>query len=142
MAGIVIGACGGRSVIQILNPTELARARQTGALVAHILHTLKSRSTVGTNLLDIDRWAKAMISEAGALSCYVDYEPPFGRGPFGHYICTSVNDAVLHGLPYDRTLADGDLLTLDLAVSKRGVVADSAISFIVGDSEPPGSVAL
>jgi len=129
-------------VIQILNPTELARARQTGALVARILHTLKSRSSVGTNLLDLDRWAKAMISEAGALSCYVDYEPPFGRGPFGHYICTSVNDAVLHGLPYDRTLADGDLLTLDLAVSKRGVVADSAISFIVGDSEPPGSVAL
>ena len=105
-------------MIEILNPTELARARDTGALVADILQTLKSRSTVGTNLLDIDRWAEAMIVEAGAQSCYVDYAPSFGRGPFGHYICTSVNDAVLHGLPYDHTLADGDLLTLDLAVSK------------------------
>ena len=79
-----------------------------------------------------------MIVEAGAQSCYVDYAPSFGRGPFGHYICTSVNDAVLHGLPYDYALADGDLLTLDLAVSKGGVVADSAISFIVGDVEAPG----
>ncbi len=129
-------------MIEILSPTELARARETGALVAHILQTLKSRSPVGTNLLDIDRWAQAMIVEAGALSCYVDYAPSFGRGPFGHYICTSVNDAVLHGLPYDYTLADGDLVTLDLAVSQGGAAADSAISFIVGDSKPPESVAM
>lgn len=129
-------------MIEILSPTQLSRARDAGALVAGILQTLKSRSTVGTNLLDIDRWAQAMITEAGALSCYVDYAPPFGRGPFGHYICTSVNDAVLHGLPYDYPLADGDLLSLDLAVSTGGVVADSAISFVVGDSEPAESLAL
>ncbi|RKN22234.1 type I methionyl aminopeptidase [Micromonospora musae] len=129
-------------MIELLNPTDLPRARETGALVAEILQTLKGRSTVGTNLQEIDRWAQAMILEAGAQSCYVDYEPSFGRGPFGHYICTSVNDAVLHGLPYDYTLADGDLLSLDLAVSKAGVVADSAISFVVGDSAPAESVAL
>ncbi|MEU4677804.1 type I methionyl aminopeptidase [Micromonospora sp. NPDC023737] len=129
-------------MIEIFDPTDLARARDTGALVAGILQNLKSRSTVGTNLLDIDRWAQAMIIEAGAQSCYVDYEPPFGRGPFGHYICTSVNDAVLHGRPYDYPLADGDLLTLDLAVSLGGVVADSAISFVVGDVTSPESVAL
>jgi methionyl aminopeptidase len=129
-------------MIEILDPTDLPRAREAGALVADILQTLKSRSAVGTNLLDIDRWAQTMIVEAGALSCYVDYEPSFGRGPFGHYICTSVNDAVLHGLPHDYRLADGDLLSLDLAVSKGGVVADSAISFIVGDSKPAESVAL
>src|SRR6478735_10979894 len=103
-------------MIEILNPTELSRARETGALVAHVLHTLKGRSTVGTNLLDIDRWAKELILQAGALSCYVDYAPSFGRGPFGHYVCTAVNDAVLHGRPRDQRLADGDLLTLDLAV--------------------------
>ncbi|WP_284763129.1 type I methionyl aminopeptidase [Arthrobacter sp. efr-133-R2A-63] len=129
-------------MIEILNAAELARAKETGALVADILQTLKSRATVGTDLLDIDRWAKAMIVEAGALSCYVDYAPSFGRGPFGHYICTGVNDAVLHGLPRNYSLADGDLLTLDLAVSKGGVAADSAISFIVGDSRPPASVAM
>ena len=129
-------------MIEILNPTELTRAKDTGALVADILQTAKSRTTVGTNLLDIDRWAQTMILEAGAQSCYVDYEPSFGRGPFGHYICTAVNDAVLHGLPHDYSLADGDLLTLDLAVSLDGVAADSAISFIVGESKPPESVAM
>jgi methionyl aminopeptidase len=129
-------------MIEILSPTELPRAREAGALVADILQTLKSRTAVGTNLLDVNRWAEAMIIEAGAVSCYVDYEPSFGRGPFGHYICTSVNDAVLHGLPFDYTLADGDLLSLDLAVAKSGVVADSAISFIVGDARPPESIAM
>jgi len=129
-------------MIEIFNPTDLPRARDVGALVAGMLQTLKSRSTVGTNLLDIDAWAHKLIVEAGAQSCYVDYEPSFGRGPFGHYICTSVNDAVLHGLPHDYTLADGDLLSLDLAVSLGGVVADSAISFVVGDVRPPESLAL
>ena len=129
-------------MIEILNPGELARARETGALVAHVLQTLKARSTVGTNLLEIDRWARDMIEEAGAESCYVDYAPSFGRGPFGHHICTGVNDAVLHGLPHDHALADGDLLTLDLAVSLAGIAADAAVSFVVGDARPPGSLAL
>lgn len=129
-------------MIEILNATQLTRARATGALVADILQTMKRRAAVGTNLLQIDQWTKEMILSAGATSCYVDYEPSFGRGPFGHYICTSVNDAVLHGRPYDYTLSDGDLLTLDLAVSLEGVVADSAISFLIGDSAQPESVAM
>jgi len=129
-------------VIEILSPTQLPRARRTGALVADILQALKARTAVGTNLLDLDRWAQAMILQAGAQSCYVDYAPSFGRGPFWHWICTSVNDAVLHGLPHDRALADGDLLSLDLAVSLDGVVADSAISFVVGGSPAPESLAL
>ncbi|GAB6903507.1 type I methionyl aminopeptidase [Kineosporia succinea] len=130
-------------MIEILTPTELPAARVTGALVGHILQTLKGRATVGTNLLDIDRWTKEMILEAGATSCYVDYEPTsFGRGPFGHYICTAVNDAVLHGLPKNYALKDGDLLTLDLAVLKGGVAADAAISFVVGESQPAQSLAL
>ena len=129
-------------MIEILSPVEVDRARRTGALVAGILQTLRSRCTAGTNLLDIDRWTQQMIVDAGAVSCYVDYAPSFGRGPFGHYICTSVNDAVLHGLPHDRALADGDLLSLDLAVSLDGVVADSAISFVVGGVPDPQSEAL
>ncbi|MEV0261560.1 type I methionyl aminopeptidase [Streptomyces sp. NPDC050617] len=129
-------------MIEILSRPQLDRARETGALVGHILQTLKGRSAVGVNLLDIDQWAKEMITEAGAQSCYVDYAPSFGRGPFGHYICTAVNDAVLHGRPHNYTLADGDLLTLDLAVSLRGVAADAAISFLVGEARPVESVAM
>ncbi|MFI5952207.1 type I methionyl aminopeptidase [Cryptosporangium sp. NPDC051539] len=129
-------------MIEILNLSDLPKARAVGALVAGILQSMKSRSAVGTNLLEIDQWTKALIEEAGAESCYVDYAPSFGRGPFGHYICTSVNDAVLHGLPFDYALADGDLLSLDLAVSLDGVVADSAISFVVGEATSPHDGAL
>ncbi|MBO0898090.1 type I methionyl aminopeptidase [Arthrobacter sunyaminii] len=129
-------------MIEILNPAEVAKARVTGRLVADILQTLKERAAVGTNLLEIDQWTARMIQDAGAESCYVDYAPSFGRGPFGHYICTGVNDAVLHGLPHDYELQDGDLLSLDLAVAKAGIAADSAISFIVGDTRPAQSVEL
>ncbi|MCS5714055.1 type I methionyl aminopeptidase [Herbiconiux sp. CPCC 205716] len=129
-------------MIEILSPRELPRARAAGALVGRILHELRGRATVGTSLLEIDGWARERILEAGAESCYVDYAPSFGSGPFGHWICTSVNDAVLHGMPSAQMLADGDLLTLDLALSLDGVVADAAVSFLVGDTRPPGSVAL
>lgn len=123
-------------MIEILSPAEVDRARRTGALVGTILQTLREHTTVGTNLLDIDRWTRAMIEDAGAVSCYVDYASSFGRGPFGHHVCTAVNDAVLHGLPHDRVLEDGDLLTLDLAVTLGGVAADAAVSFVVGTAAP------
>lgn len=129
-------------MIEILTPAELDRARAAGALVGRILQTLKSRVAVGTNLLEIDRWTAALIAEAGAESCYVDYAPSFGRGPFGHYICTAVNDAVLHGMPHDYALADGDLLTLDLAVTLDGIAADAAISVIVGPTRAPADVTM
>ncbi|WP_022899670.1 type I methionyl aminopeptidase [Humibacter albus] len=124
-------------MIEVLSHAEVERAKATGALVAEILRTMQSRATVGTNLLEIDGWTSQLITDAGAESCYVDYAPSFGRGPFSHYICTSVNDAVLHGLPHDYALRDGDLLTLDLAVSLNGLVADSAISFVVGNAAAP-----
>jgi len=129
-------------VIEILNAAELDRARVSGRLVGDILHALKARCRVGTNLLELDGWTKEMILDAGAFSCYVDYAPSFGRGPFGYYICTGVNDAVLHGMPHDYRLADGDLLTLDLAIVKDGIAADAAISFIVGTARAPEDAAM
>ncbi|RDV45170.1 type I methionyl aminopeptidase [Leifsonia sp. ku-ls] len=129
-------------MIEILTSDELTRARRTGALVGGILQELKQHTTVGTTLLEIDRWTRDLIERAGAESCYVDYAPSFGRGPFGHHICTSVNDAVLHGMPNDHALADGDLLTLDLAVTLDGIAADAAVSFLVGAARPAESVAL
>ncbi|MFM9378058.1 type I methionyl aminopeptidase [Gordonia sp. VNK21] len=121
-------------MIEILSRRQLDRARQTGHLVGDILRSLRQRAEVGTSLLDLDRWTGEMIRDAGAESCYLDYAPSFGRGPFGHYVCTSVNDAVLHGKPHGYALADGDLLTLDLAVRLHGVAADAAVSFVVGSS--------
>ncbi|MCZ4067052.1 MULTISPECIES: type I methionyl aminopeptidase [Microbacterium] len=129
-------------MIEIFTPREVDRARETGAIVGGILRDIRSRVQVGTNLLEIDEWTRELIDDNGATSCYVDYAPSFGRGPFGHYICTAVNDAVLHGMPHDYRLADGDLLTLDLAVTKGGLAADAAISFVVGNRRPEGAAAL
>lgn len=129
-------------MIEILSPSEVTRARATGALVGRILQTMRERTGVGTNLLEIDQWTKEMILQAGATSCYVDYAPAFGDGPFGHWICTSVNDAVLHGMPRDQVLEDGDLLTLDLAVILDGIASDAAISFVVGQERDPEDTAL
>lgn len=129
-------------MIEVQSPAGVAKGRRTGAVVAEVLHTLKDRTKVGTNLLELDQWAKKMILGAGATSCYVDYAPSFGSGPFGHYICTSVNDAVLHGMPRNQSLTAGDLVSLDLAISLDGVVADAAISYVVGDSPAAEDLAL
>lgn len=119
-------------MIELRTPAEIDQMRAAGRFVAETLATLRDETKVGMNLLAIDRRAHDMIRRAGAESCYIDYAPSFGNGPFGKVICTSINDAVLHGLPHDYTLRDGDLVSLDFAVAVDGWVSDSAVSFVVG----------
>jgi methionyl aminopeptidase len=119
-------------VAELKTPSEIESMQNTGAFVAELLDDLQSRARVGVNLLDLERRARKLVKERGAQSCYWDYSPSFGRGPFRNVVCLSVNDAVLHGLPHDYTLRDGDLLSMDFAVSIDGWVADSARSLIVG----------
>ncbi|UXA18214.1 type I methionyl aminopeptidase [Mycobacterium sp. SMC-4] len=119
-------------MVELKTPAEIAAMRTTGAFVAAVLDDLQGRARVGVNLLDLEHRAREMVTARGAQSCYWDYAPSFGRGPFRNVICLSVNDAVLHGLPHDYPLRDGDLLSMDMAVSIDGWVADSARSFIVG----------
>lgn len=119
-------------MIELKTPTEIEQMRAAGTFVAETLTTLKAASAVGVNLLELDALAHRLIRERGAESCYIDYHPSFGAMPFGKVLCTSVNDAALHGLPFDYALADGDLLSLDFAVSVDGWVADSAVSIVVG----------
>src|SRR5690242_18591447 len=119
-------------MIELRTPTEIEQMRPAGRFVAEVLDALMDAADVGVNLLDLDQLAHRMIKERGAESCYIDYHPSFGASPFGKVICTSVNDAVLHGLPHDYVLRDGDLLSLDFAVAVDGWVCDSAISVVVG----------
>jgi methionyl aminopeptidase len=120
-------------MIELRTPTELDGLRVAGRFVADVLDALLDQVDVGVNLLDLDATAGRMIAErSGAESCYVDYHPSFGRSPFGKFLCTSVNDAALHGLPHDSVLQDGDLVSLDFAASVDGWVADSAVSVQVG----------
>jgi len=123
-------------MIELRTPREIEQMRPAGRFVADVLATVRAATKVGTNLLELDELAHRMIRERGAESCYVDYHPSFGASPFGKVICTSVNDAVLHGLPHDYALRDGDLLSIDFAASVDGWVADSALSFVVGTPRP------
>ena len=119
-------------VIELRTPAEIEQMRPAGRFLASVLEATSKAAAPGVNLLELDALAHDMIREAGATSCYIDYHPSFGGSPFGKVICTSVNDAVLHGLPHDYTLKDGDLLSLDFAASVDGWVADSAVSIVVG----------
>jgi len=119
-------------VIELRTPTQIEEMRPAGRFVADVITRLAEASDVGVNLLDLDALAHEMIRERGAESCYLDYHPSFGASPFGKVLCTSVNDAVLHGLPRDYVLRDGDLLSVDFAASVDGWVSDSACSLVVG----------
>lgn len=123
-------------MIELRTPAEIEAMRPAGAFVAEVLRATSEAAAVGVNLLDLDALAHEMIRARGAQSCYIDYHPSFGGSPFGRVMCTSVNDAALHGLPHDYRLADGDLLTLDFAASVDGWVADAAVSLIVGTPRP------
>lgn len=123
-------------MIELRTPAQIEEMRPAGRFVGEVLTALREAADVGVNLLDLDRLAHRMIRDRGAESCYLDYHPSFGGSPFGHVLCTSVNDGVLHGRPFDYVLADGDLLSLDFACAVDGWVSDSAISLVVGTPEP------
>lgn len=125
-----------REVIELRTSAEIEQMKPAGRFVASVLEAVRDAADVGVNLMDLDALAHDMIREAGAESCYIDYHPSFGASPFGKVICLSVNDAVLHGLPHDYRLRDGDLLSLDFAASVDGWVADSALSVVVGEADP------
>ncbi|MET8349100.1 MULTISPECIES: type I methionyl aminopeptidase [unclassified Micromonospora] len=119
-------------MIELKSPEEIGRMAVAGQFVGELLAELREVAAVGVNLMDLEHHARRRIKERGAESCYWDYTPTFGRGPFRNVLCLSVNDAVLHGLPHDYALRDGDLLSIDMAVGIDGWVADSALSVIVG----------
>jgi methionyl aminopeptidase len=119
-------------VIELRTPVEIERMAAAGTFVAAVLEATAAASGVGVNLLALDKLAHSMIRQRKAESCYIDYHPSFGASPFGKVLCTSVNDAALHGLPHDYRLRDGDVLSLDFAASVDGWVCDSALTIVVG----------
>jgi methionyl aminopeptidase len=119
-------------MIELRSRDEIEAMRPAGRFVAAVLMELVERTKVGINALELNRIAHAMIQEQRATSCYIGYHPSFGAMPFGKVLCVSVNDAVLHGLPHDLRLRDGDLVSLDFAAEVDGWVADSSITIPVG----------
>ncbi|HKV19584.1 MAG TPA: type I methionyl aminopeptidase [Mycobacterium sp.] len=129
-------------MIELKTAKEIDKMAVTGEFVGQTLATLAREAEPGVNLMALEHRARALVADRGATSCYWDYAPSFGRGPFRNVICLSVNDGVLHGLPRDYVLRDGDVLTMDFAVSIDGWAADSAVTVMVGDSADPADGAL
>ncbi len=110
--------------------------RPAGKFVATVLSSLREVAREGMTLKELDEHAHRLIDKAGAHSVYLGYHPSFGAIPYPGVLCTSVNDAALHGLPSSYALRDGDLLSVDFAAQVQGWVTDSAISFQIGTTTP------
>ncbi|GHS85888.1 methionine aminopeptidase [Actinomycetota bacterium] len=115
---------------------EIDAMRPAGKFIAQVLTSLRDVARVGMTLKELDAHAHRMIDDAGAHSVYLGYHPSFGAMPYPGVLCTSVNDAALHGLPSDQVLADGDVLSIDFAAQVNGWVADSALTFQLGTPDP------
>ena len=125
-------------MIELKTPKEIEAMKPAGRFVGGILRDLKEFTKVGTNLLEIDEFVhKRIVDRKGASSCYVDYAPDFGTGPFAHYICTSVNDVVCHGIPSEREiLRDGDIVNVDVSTILDGYYSDASRMFLIGNVSP------
>jgi methionyl aminopeptidase len=124
-------------MVQLKTAGEIDAMQAAGAVVADALSAVKSESHTGVQLSELDQIARSILAAAGASSPFLGYQPGFAPVPFPGVICTSVNDAVLHGIPGDYRLQDGDLLSIDCGAVLDGWAADAATSFTVGAPPDP-----
>jgi methionyl aminopeptidase len=123
-------------VVEIKTPDEIQAMRASGRVVARILATVRGQAKAGIRLTELDEAARAVLAAAGATSPFLGYRPSFAPVAYPAAICTSVNDAALHGIPGRYRLADGDLLSVDCGAVLDGWTADAAISFTIGPAQP------
>jgi methionyl aminopeptidase len=122
-------------VVEIKTAGEIQSMRAAGQVVAWILAAVQDQAKAGVRLAELDEVARDVLAQAGATSPFLGYQPGFAPIPFPAVICTSVNDAALHGIPTGYRLVDGDLLSVDCGAVLDGWAGDAAVSFTIG---PPG----
>jgi methionyl aminopeptidase len=120
------------AVVELKTPAEIQAMRAAGRVVATALQKVRDQADVGVSLLELDQVARGVLAEHGATSPFLHYQPSFAHSPFPAVICSSVNEAALHGIPDQYRLADGDLVSIDFGATLNGWTGDSAISFTVG----------
>ena len=123
-------------MVELKTRGEIEAIRAAGQVVARALDAVRDHATARTRLTELDEVARSVLAAAGASSPFLGYQPSFAPVPFPAVICTSLNDAALHGIPGRRRLAEGDLVSIDCGATLDGWVADAAISFTVG---PPSA---
>lgn len=123
-------------MIELKTPAELDVMRESGRVVARTLAAVREHSAVGVSLRELDDLAADVIASAGAKPSFLHYHPSWAPSPYPGSICTSVNDAVVHGLPNGYRLRDGDLVSIDCGAYIDGLHGDAAVSFVIGEADP------
>src|SRR5580704_4968280 len=117
-------------MIHYKTPAEIELMRESALLVSRTLTEVAKILKPGTTTLELDKLIAEFIKDNGAVPSFLDY-----RGyPFNS--CISVNDVVVHGFPNDGALQDGDIVTIDIGVIKKGWHGDHAYTFAIGDPGP------
>lgn len=115
-------------MIKIRSEREITLIEESGRIVRTVLQEIEKLARPGVRTGDLDREAEELIRDFGAKSAFKGY-----RG-FPGNICTSINEQVVHGIPGNRRLKSGDILSVDVGVERNGFYADAAITIEIGDS--------
>jgi len=114
--------------IEIKTPEQIALMRKAGLLVGETLELLRSSVRAGITTAELDAIAADNIRSQGGVPSFLGY----GHPPFAGTICASVNDEVVHGVPGDRVLVEGDIISIDCGAIIEGWHGDAAITVAVG----------
>ncbi len=111
---------------------EIASMRAGGKIHARILRMVSEKVKPGISTGELDTYAEQLCYEFGCKPAFKGYQPDGQDYPYPATLCTSVNDEIVHGIPTERILEDGDIIALDLGVQYNGVFLDGAITVPVG----------
>lgn len=119
--------------IQLKTPAEIEIMRKANLLVARVLRELSAMVAPGVTTADLDRRAAEITKEAGAEAAFLNY-PASSSGvpPFPGVICASVNECIVHGIPNDEPLKEGDIVSIDYGCCVEGFYGDAARTVRVG----------
>ena len=112
---------------------EIEALRESGKRLGRILQAVKAEIKPGVTTLHLDEVAERLIREGGDIPPFLNYTPHGAREPFPASLCVSINDEIVHGIPSDRIIKEGDLVSIDLGVSHKGMITDAALTVAVGD---------
>lgn len=113
-------------MITMKSPREIEIMRRSGKITSSVLTSLLKAAKPGMSLRELDRLAEKGIRERGAIPTFKGYQG------FPASICASVNEVVVHGIPGDRILRDGDILSIDIGATYEKYVSDSAATVAIG----------
>ncbi len=123
-------------MITIKTKEEIEILREGGKRHAEILNKLVDMVKPGISAKELNDEAYRLILEGGDTPAFLNYSSRDSKTPFPASLCISINDEVVHGIPGDKVLQEGDVVTLDLGLTHGGLITDAAVTVAVGSISP------